>query len=132
MQSSKLQTTCIGSVFMSSNNSIKSSNKFIFGKGVDGIYSDITIEIRQSNYADVRYGPDIQLQDKEVLKAIEREFKTNWVERCEKDGIYLEIIILNVGIDPTGRRYKVDNSVGGVMHDALLKLGIQPPQIFGL
>lgn len=112
------------------DNSTISSNKFILGEGENGIYSDITIEIRKSEQATISLGPYIQLQDEEILKAIEKEFKTNWIEGYKKDGIYLEIIILNIGIDPTGRRYKVDNSVWGVMHDALPKIGVQPPQIF--
>ncbi|XRE42397.1 hypothetical protein ACIVBQ_000601 [Tenacibaculum discolor] len=114
------------------NNSTISSNKFFLGEGEDGIYSNITIEIKKSEQATINRGANIQLQDEEILRAIEKEFKTNWIERYKKDEIYLEIMILNVGIDPTGRKYKVDNSVGGVMHDALPKIGIQPPQIFGL
>lgn len=114
------------------NNSTISSNKFVLGEGEDGIYSDITIEIRKSEQATISRGPEVQLQDEEILRAIEKELKTKWIEGYKKDGVFLEIIILNVGIDPTGRKYKVDNSVGGVMHDALPKIGVQPPQIFGL
>lgn len=117
---------------MGETNSTISSNRFILEEGVDGIYSDITIELRVSEQTTVSRGPHIQLQDEDTLKAIEKEFKIRWIEGYKKDGINLEIVILNVGIGPTGRRYKVDNSVDGVMRDGLRRIGIQPPQIFGL
>ena len=42
------------------------------------------------------------------------------------------VIILQVGVDPTNRKYAVYNSVGGVMPEALSKVGVKPPQMLGL
>lgn len=111
---------------------IKVVNKFVLGAGSDGIYSDITIEIRKTEVAKLIRGQNIELKDEEILKSIEREIEYNWIDPYRKNGIYLEIIILNVGIDPIGRKYAAKNSVAGVMQMALPKIGINPPQIFGL
>ncbi len=117
---------------METNNSTISINKFILGQGTEGVYSDITIEIKRSGQAKINRGHGIQLNDEKTLKAIENEFEKNWINGYKKDGINLEITILNVGVDPSGRKYAIENSVNRVMHNALPKIGINPPQIFGL
>ena len=117
---------------MKTNNSTISINKFVLGEGTEGVYSDISIEITKSGQAEVKRGKDIELKEEKTLKEIEKEFEENWINRYKKDGINLEITILNVGVDPSGREYAIENSVSGVMHDALPKIGVNPPQIFGL
>ncbi|WP_201980778.1 hypothetical protein [Hymenobacter rubidus] len=108
------------------------TNYFILGEGSDGIYSDITIEISPSTTATLKRGDKIEIKDERLLERIESEFQNKWIKPYSKSGIFLSIRILNIGIDKSGRKYAVENSVGGLMHDALPKIGIKPPQIFRL
>lgn len=106
-------------------------NQFVLGNGPKGIYSDIEISIRKAEKPLLIKNSDINFSDLNVLSKIEDKFK-EWINNYEKKGIILEIEILNIGIDKSGRKYKIDNSVNGVMHQALPKIGINPPQMFGL
>lgn len=107
------------------------TNKFILGNGKDGIYSDLTLEVEVSNYAVLKRGKNIELKDNKVLMEIEFEIQS-WINDYQKKDIKLEITILNVGIDPEGRKYKTMNSVRGAMYDALPNIGIEPPQLFSM
>jgi len=107
------------------------TNKFIFGNGKNGIYSDLTLEVKISNSATLKRGKTIELKDNKILKEIEFEIQS-WINDYQKKDIKLEITILNVGIDPKGRKYQTMNSVRGVMYDALPNIGIEPPQLFSM
>ncbi|ESU19827.1 hypothetical protein FEDK69T_30830 [Flavobacterium enshiense DK69] len=107
-------------------------NSYILGEGAEGIYSDITIAIKNSNKSNLTFGENIELKNSEVLKKIEMQFQNKWIDEYHNKGIFFEIKILNIGIDKSGRKYAIENSVNGVMHEALTKIGILTPQIFGL
>ena len=107
-------------------------NKFILGKGESGIYSDLKILVKKTNNSNIKRGKNIENKNEELLNEIESQLFNNWIKAYEKDGVHLEIVILNVGIDNEGRKYAIENSVNGAMHMALPKIGIVPPQIFGL
>lgn len=115
---------------MEVEDSIIAINKFILGEGKDGVYSDITIEIKKSIVSKISRGVAIELTDEKILKAIEKEFVKNWINIYQKDGICFEVVILNVGFDCSRRQYSTENSINTLMHDALPKIGINPPQIF--
>lgn len=112
-------------------NEIIVTNKFLLGRGKDGIFSDIKILVKSTNTSSLRRGTSIENEDENLLKEIEAQLENNWIKGYEKKSIFLEIVILNVGIDEEGRRFAVENAVNGVMHKALPKIGIAPPQIFG-
>ncbi|MEP1489332.1 MAG: hypothetical protein ABJK28_12995 [Algibacter sp.] len=107
------------------------TNRFILGEGKEGIYSDLTIEVGISNFAELKRGKHVELTDNKVLKEIEIEIQS-WISKYQKKDIKLEITILNIGIDPTGRKYKTMNSVRGAMYDALPNIGITPPELFSM
>lgn len=113
-------------------NEIIITNKFILGKGKKGIFSNLKILVKRAKKSNLKRGKNLENNDEDLLKKIESQLLNDWIIPYEKKGISLEIIILNVGIDKEGRKYAIENSVNGAMHKALPKIGIAPPQIFGL
>lgn len=104
-------------------------NKFVLGRGKHGTYSDLEILIRKGDVPGLQFGGSIECEDKIVLNKIEELLK-EWIRSYEELGVFLEIKILNVGVDEEGREYAVDNSVNGLMHDALPEIDVLPPRIF--
>jgi hypothetical protein len=103
--------------------------RFVLGSGNEGTYSDITIEISKSEKSNLSRGKNIELDDERILRRIEQEFENAWIKGYQKEGIYFDIKIINVGIDHSGRKYFVGHSVDGVMRIALPQLGITPPPL---
>jgi len=112
-------------------NEIIVTNRFILGKGENGIFSNLKILVKRTNKSNLKRGKNIENKDENLLNEIESQL-LKWIRSYEKDGINLEITILNIGIDSEKRKYAIENSVNGAMHKALPKIGVVPPQIFGL
>ena len=106
-------------------------NKFVLGKGKDGMYSNLELLVKKGGVAGLQIGSDVESKNMIVLGQIEELLK-EWIQNYGERGILLKIIVLNVGVDEEGREYAVDNSVNGAMHKALPEIGILPPQIFEL
>ena len=108
----------------------KAESFFILGDGPNGTFIDIKIEISIDKESSLKILKNTQNQDKQILSKINLEFK-NWINQYAKKDINLKITVTHIGIDPTGRLFQSERAVNNIMHEALPKIGVKPPQIFG-